>query len=168
MVGNRCGVPNRMGGNMTYTMGIENLSKIYNELEPICREHYAEMSERLNENGVEVSAYNPRLDRYFAAGEAGALLTFVLRHEGVICGYSNLWVTHDMHNGDTIAQEDVLFVTKSHRNGIGKRFTKFGLEELKKRGVKRFYVSAVTDLRVAKLWKRMGFKELATQMLYTF
>jgi len=42
------------------------------------------------------------------------------------------------------------------------------LEELKKRGVKRLNVSAMTDLRVAKLWKRMGFKEAATQMLYTF
>ena len=153
---------------MTYTMGLENLSEIYSELEPICREHYAEMKSRLSENGVEVSPYNPRLDKYFEAGNGGWLLTFVLRHEGKICGYSNLYVTNDMHNRDLIAQEDVLFVTKSHRNGIGKTFTKFGLEELKKRGVKRFSVSAVTDLRVAKLWKRMGFKEIATQMMYTF
>lgn len=153
---------------MSYTMGLENLAEIYHELEPICREHYAEMKTRLSENGVEVSPYNPRLDKYFEAGDGGWLLTFVLRHEGRICGYSNLYVTNDMHNRDLIAQEDVLFVTKSHRNGIGKTFTKFGLEELKKRGVKRFSVSAMTDLRVAKLWKRMGFKEIATQMMYTF
>jgi GNAT superfamily N-acetyltransferase len=153
---------------MNYTMGIEKLSEIYKELEPICREHYAEMSERLHNEGVDVSEYNPRLSQYFEAGDGGWLLTFVLRHEGVICGYSNIWVTNDMHNGDLIAQEDVLFVTKSHRNGIGKTFTKFGLEELKQRGIKRFSVSAVTDLRVAKLWKRMGFKEIATQMMYTF
>lgn len=153
---------------MTYTMGIENLAEIYQELEPICREHYAEMTARLNELFQFVSPYNPRLDQYFDASKSGWLLTFVLRHDGKICGYSNIYVTNDMHNRDLIAQEDVLFVTKSHRNGIGKKFTKFGLEELKSRGVKRFSVSAVTDLRVAKLWKRMGFKEIATQMMYTF
>jgi ribosomal protein S18 acetylase RimI-like enzyme len=42
------------------------------------------------------------------------------------------------------------------------------LEELRSRGVKRVLVSAMTDLRVAKLWRRMGFKEVATQMIYKF
>lgn len=149
-------------------MAIENLAEIYQELEPICLEHYAEMSARLAQEGVEVSAYNPRLDQYFEAGNGGWLLTFVLRFEGKIVGYSNIYLTNDMHNRDFIAQEDVLFVTKTHRNGIGRTFTKFGLAELKKRGVKRFSVSALTDLRVAHLWKRMGFKEVATQMMYVF
>lgn len=151
-----------------YTMAVENLASIYSELEPICREHYAEMVERLHKDGVEIAGYDPRLDKYFEAGNGGWLLTFVLRFEGVIVGYSNIYLTNDMHNREFIAQEDVLFVTKAHRNGIGKTFTKFGLEELKRRGVKRFSVSALTDLRVAKLWKRMGFKEVATQMVYTF
>lgn len=149
-------------------MAIENLAEIYQELEPICREHYAEMSARLSGEGVEISPYKPRLDQYFKAGNGGWLLTFVLRFDGAIVGYSNIYLTNDMHNRDFIAQEDVLFVTKAHRNGIGKTFTKFGLAELKRRGVKRFSVSALTDLRVAKLWKRMGFKEIATQMMYTF
>lgn len=151
-----------------YSMAIENLATIYPELESICREHYAEMAARLHSEGVEISPYDPRLDQYFKAGNDGWLLTFVLRYNGAIVGYSNIYVTQDMHNRDIVAQEDVLFVTKDHRNGIGKTFTKFGLDELKKRGVKRFSVSAVTDLRVAKLWKRMGFKEIAIQMIYTF
>jgi len=61
-----------------------------------------------------------------------------------------------------------LFVSKEHRNGVGKKLVAFVLEELKQRGVKRLNVSAMTDLRVAKLWKRMGFKETATQMTYEF
>jgi predicted N-acetyltransferase YhbS len=73
-----------------------------------------------------------------------------------------------MHNGDLIAQEDTIFVLKDHRNGVGKKLVKVILEELKERGVKRVLVSAMTDLRVAKLWARMGFKEAATQMIYTF
>jgi hypothetical protein len=42
------------------------------------------------------------------------------------------------------------------------------LEELRVRGVKRVLVSAMTDLRVAKLWGRMGFTGVATQMIYKF
>jgi GNAT superfamily N-acetyltransferase len=59
-------------------------------------------------------------------------------------------------------------VLPEHRNGIGKKFIKVILEELKERGVKRLNVSAMTDLRAAKLWKRIGFKESATQMIYKF
>jgi ribosomal protein S18 acetylase RimI-like enzyme len=73
-----------------------------------------------------------------------------------------------MHNQDLIAQEDTIFVTKDHRNGVGKKLVNYALGELRQREVKRVLVSAMTDLRVAKLWSRMGFKEVATQMIYTF
>jgi GNAT superfamily N-acetyltransferase len=79
-----------------------------------------------------------------------------------------VYITNDMHNGDLISQEDTLFVLKEHRNGVGKKLVQFVLQELKSRGVKRLIVSAMTDLRVAKLWGRMGFKEAATQMIYEF
>ena len=152
----------------TYAITLEKFAETYNELEPLYRQHYAEMTERLEKSGIKYSPYNPRLDSYIKAGEDGWLLTFVLRADDKACGYINVYVTNDMHNQDLIAQEDTLFVTKEHRNGVGKKLVQFGLEELKKRGVKRLNVSAMTDLRVAKLWKRMGFKEAATQMLYTF
>jgi len=153
---------------MTYTMTIEPLTEIYSELEPICREHYAEMQARLESLGLEVSPYNPRLDEYFKASKAGYLVTFVLRFDGKIVGYSNIYFTNDMHNHDKICSEDVLFVTKEHRRGIGRKFSQFGLQEMKRRGAKQLQVLALTDLRVAKLWKRMGFKEVGVQMVYTF
>lgn len=153
---------------MSYTMAIEPLTEIYSELEPVCREHYAEMVKRLESLGMDVSPYNPRLDEYFKASRAGYLKTFVLRHEGKIVGYSNIYFTNDMHNHDKICSEDVLFVTKAHRSGVGRKFAQFGLQEMKKYGAKRLQVVALTDLRVAKLWKRMGFKEVGVQMVYTF
>jgi ribosomal protein S18 acetylase RimI-like enzyme len=73
-----------------------------------------------------------------------------------------------MHNHDLISQEDTVFILKEHRNGIGKKLVQAVLDELRSRGVKRVLVSAMTDLRVAKLWNRMGFKEVATQMIYKF
>jgi len=153
---------------MSYTFHLGGFKETYEELEPLYRQHYAEMVARLEEQGIPCSPYNPRLDQYIKAGNEGWLLTFILRNEGKAVGYSNVYVTNDMHNGDLIAQEDTIFVLKEHRNGVGKKLVRIILDELKERGVKRVSVAALTDLRVAKLWKRMGFKEAAIQMMYTF
>lgn len=152
-----------------YTFSVEKLRDVYAELEPLFRQHYAEMTARLEGDGFPVSPYNPRLDEYYKASDGGWLLTFVVRKDGVPCGYSNIYITSDMHNHDKIAMEDMLFLAKEHRkNGVGKRFVEYGLQEMRKRGCKRLVVSALTDLRVAEIWRRMGFKDLATQMQYTF
>jgi predicted acetyltransferase len=153
---------------MSYTFHLGRFKETYEELEPLYRQHYAEMCERLAKDGIQYPPYNPRLDKYIESGESGWLLTFLIRLDGQPVGYSNVYLTNDMHNGDLIAQEDTIFVLKDHRNGVGKKLVKVILEELKERGVKRVIVSAMTDLRVAKLWGRMGFKEAATQMIYTF
>jgi GNAT superfamily N-acetyltransferase len=153
---------------MSYEITIEKFASTYKELEPLYRQHYSEMTERLEEAGVKASPYNPRLDEYVKASEGGWLLTFVLRHEGNVCGYSNVYITNDMHNQDLIAQEDTVFVLKEHRNGMGKRLINFVHEELKRRGVKRLNITTATDLRVSKLLSRMGYKHIAHSMTITF
>lgn len=153
---------------MTYTIALEHGVEKHDELMPLYREHYAEMKARLEADGIAVSDFNPRLDEYFAAMNAGYLLTFVVRHDGQAVGYSNIYITNDMHNQDLIAQEDTIFVTKPHRNGIGRKLALFILDELRTRGVKRAIISPVTDLRVEKIWARMGFKPLAQLMVYNF
>ena len=153
---------------MSYEITIEKFAETYRELEPLYRQHYAEMTERLEETGVICSPYNPRLEEYARAGEGGWLLTFVLRHQGMACGYSNVYITNDMHNQDLIAQEDTVFVLKEHRNGMGRRLIQFVHEELKRRGVKRLNITTATDLRVSKLLGRMGYKHTAHAMTITF
>jgi GNAT superfamily N-acetyltransferase len=93
---------------------------------------------------------------------------YVARLDNKPVGHCAVYITNDMHNMDLIAQEDALFITKEHRKGIGKNLVKFGLLDLRNRGVKRLNVSAMTDLRVAKLWERMGFKHTCANMTYTF
>jgi GNAT superfamily N-acetyltransferase len=153
---------------MSYTFHLGKHRESFEELEPLYRQHYDEMVERLAKDGIPYSPYNPRWNEYWRASDGGWLLTFILRHEGKAVGCSNVYLTNDMHNGDLIAQEDTIYVLPEHRNGIGKKFVRVILDELKERGVKRVSVAALTDLRVAKLWKRMGFKEAAVQMIYTF
>ena len=85
----------------------------YQELEPLYRQHYAEMRARLARDGIAVGDYNPRLDQYFAAFKGGWLLNYVVRMDGKPVGYSNVYTTNDMHNGEPIAQEDTIYVTPS-------------------------------------------------------
>ena len=153
---------------MTYTISLERGDLNYAELEPNYRKHYAEMQARLAKDGVTVGDYNPRLDQYFAAFSGGWLLNYVVRLDGAPVGHSNVYLTNDMHSGELIAQEDTIYILPEHRNGIGKTLVKHILADLKARGVKRAIISPVTDLRVGKIWKRMGFREVASLMSYQF
>ena len=153
---------------MNYEIRLEKFKETYSELEPLYRQHYSEMVERLAEQGVQYSPYNPRLDEYIRAGEGGWLLTFVLRLDGKAVGYSNVYITNDMHNQDLIAQEDTVFVLKEHRTGWGRKLIKAVHQELEKRGVKRLNITTATDLRVSKLLSRMGYQHTAHAMTVTF
>lgn len=152
---------------MTYTVSKETFETSYGELEPLYRQHYAQMCARLEQDGFETSPYKPRLDEYVKASRGGWLLTFVLRFEGRAVGYSNIYVTNDMHNCDPIAQEDTIFVVQEHRNGSGRQLARAVHTELKLRGVKRLNVTTATDLRVSKWLARQGYKHTAHCMTLT-
>lgn len=151
-----------------YEITTEPLVDVYKALHPLFCEHYQEMADRLARDGITISPFNPRIDAYLNFAAAGMLKTFVVRHKGELCGYANVYLVSDMHCQDLIAREDTIFITKKHRHGIGKELVRYGLAELEKAGARRLTVSAMTDLRVAKLWARMGFKPVATQMIYQF
>lgn len=151
-----------------YTIAREDGVDRHEELLPLYKRHYAEMEQRLKADGIPIGPFNPRLTEYFAAMRAGWLLTFVVRFEGRAVGYSNIYLTNDMHNDEPIAQEDTIFVDKAHRNGVGRDLAKFILADLRGRGVRRVSITPVTDLRVGKIWERMGFRPTAQLMTYVF
>jgi GNAT superfamily N-acetyltransferase len=151
-----------------YDIALERGDLNYHELEPNYRRHYAEMRARLAADGIAIGDYAPRLDEYFRAFAGGWLLNYVVRSDGAPVGHSNVYLTNDMHNGELIAQEDTIYIVPEHRNGIGKALVKHILADLKDRGVKRATISPVTDLRVGKIWKRMGFRDVASLMAYQF
>ena len=153
---------------MSYIFSIEGLETTYQEHEHIYRKHYAEMQERLLKEGVSLPEYNPRLDIYFSQNNSGGLVHYKIRCDGVPVGHSNIYIFESMHNRMRMASEDTIYVLPEHRNGVGRKFSKFILEDLKQRGVMQLQVTAMTDLRVVKLWTRMGFKPVATTMIYTF
>lgn len=153
---------------MSYTISIERGDLNYPEMEPMYRQHFAEMRDRLTADGVQIGDYKPRLDLYFEAFRGGWLVNYIVRLNGVAVGYSNVYVTSDMHTSEPFASEDTIYVLPEHRNGIGKKLIRFILDDLRRRGVKRFQITPVTDLRVGKICKRMGFEDMASVMSYSF
>ena len=153
---------------VSYAVALENIEKSYAEMEPIYRLHYATMKDRMAESGVRLSDYNPRRKQYNDANNEGWLLHFVLRCDGQAVGYSNIYITNDMHNGELIAQEDTIYVVPDHRNGSGRLLARFVHRELKERGVKRLNVTTATDLRVSKWLERQGYKHTAHCMTLVF
>lgn len=154
---------------MTYQFLIENGALNLPELFPLYAQHYREMQERLRRDGFEWPDFNPRVPAYVSAWQNGELTNYVVRTEaGEAIGYGNVYVTQDMHNSEWIAQEDTIFVRADHRNGVGRKLVRFVLDDLNSRGVKRAHITAMTDLRVGKIWARMGFKHTAEAMTYFF
>lgn len=153
---------------MTYAYTVERYAETLEEMTPIYRQHYQEMADRLAKDGIEVSPFNPRFDAYINYNESGDLMHFLVRKDGKAVAYANVYVTRDMHNQDLIAQEDAIYVIPEHRNGIGRILTKKILAALKSAGVKRAYMTAVTDPRATHLWKRLGFRETGSVLTIQF
>ncbi|TJV42412.1 MAG: GNAT family N-acetyltransferase [Mesorhizobium sp.] len=146
-----------------YEISLESFKTAWGELEPLCSTHYGEMQARMAAEGMKIGPFKPRLGVY---GESSHLLCFVVRKEGEAVGYAFIWVTQDMHNSELIGMEDTIYIRPDHRNGIGRRFTKHILADLKARGCQRAHVTIATDLRVAKMCERVGFKRSAIAMTY--
>jgi L-amino acid N-acyltransferase YncA len=154
---------------MSYTFAIENGADNYGEIEPLYRQHYAEMQARLAQEGIAIEAYAPRLELYFSNWRAGHLINYIARKDGAAVGYANIYLTNDMHNGAPITVEDTIYVLPAHRNGTGLRLARFVLDDLRARGAKRLFAQSVTDPRVARLWeRRLGFRPIGTAMMFVF
>jgi GNAT superfamily N-acetyltransferase len=152
-----------------YTISLEPFDEALKDCEPLARQHYAEMRSRLAGQGIPIGPYKPRLEAYSRASREGYMFTFIVRTEtGEPVGYSNVYLTQSMHNGELYAREDTVFVAPEHRNGIGRRLVKFILQTMKEKGAKRFEIQPVTDLRVGKIWKRMGFRSVSENMVMVF
>jgi len=151
-----------------YTMHIERFDKTYPEMEPLYRQHFAEMRERKAAFGIKIDDYDLDTEGYFAYAASGQLISYVARCDGAPVGYALIYYARDHRTGEIIATEDALFVMPDHRNGIGRKLIMFVLAELRKTNVKRLQTTVAGDRRVASLLARMGFKNTAIEMTYAF
>jgi GNAT superfamily N-acetyltransferase len=152
-----------------YQFHIIHVRDWYPALEPLFRRHYAEMQARLSGEGVTIGDYDPRLEDDFAAADRGEYQCAIVLENETLIGYCAFWVVNDMHcRTELICQEDALYIVPEARKGAGKPLVKFILQHLDTLGVKRATITPVTDLRVGKVWKRMGFVPVAELMVWNF
>lgn len=145
-----------------YTITLESFKANYKELEPLYKAFYSEIYP------IDSSPFNMLVDEYIKANEEEWLLNFVVRLNNKAVGYCNIWLAQDLKNGDLISQEDSIFIAREHRNGIGKKLAQVVIEDLRNRGVKRLIIAALDISDAARLWQRIGFKQTAVMMEYTF
>src|SRR5262245_25180787 len=107
---------NTVAEKLEYRCYLTTLAESVAAIDPLAERQYAEMCERMNSLGIATSPYNPRYEEYARAERGGYLLTFVLAHGEQLVGYCLVYLSHDMHNRDLIAQEDTIYVMPEHRN----------------------------------------------------
>lgn len=104
-----------------YTFGIERFDSILEELFPLWREHH-------NELVGEQVPLQPDIARYIAVQQQGNLVVFSIRDKNnKLCGYSFFFLSKHIHRTQVIkADNDLFFITKSHRKGwLAKKFIKY-------------------------------------------
>lgn len=154
---------------MTYALSVEPLRDVLTELEPICHQHYDEMQSRMQGLGVPIAEFNPQWDAYCNYESAGLFRAFIARCAGKIIGYSFIYATPDMHNGELIASEDTIYVVPAHRGkSAGRELVEFVHATLKDIGVKRLSITTSTDLKVAAWLEKRGYKHTAHHMTICF
>lgn len=89
------------------------VSDKWEQVEALLQEHWQELARNKS-----VMVLKPDVERYRQLEASGALIALFAYDGDVIVGYSVCCITRHLHYADlTMATNDVLFVTKSHRHG---------------------------------------------------
>ena len=133
----------------------EPLYGVSSEIDGLLQEHYAELT--LNKDRVKL---NPRWSQYKALELVGAFVVFTARDGEKLVGYSAFFVQHHIHYADLVhAHNDVLFLTKEHRQGTaGIRLIKFCESQLKSIGVAKLTFHAKVDTSLIPILRRLGYQ----------
>lgn len=153
---------------MTYALALERLEDVAEEFRPLAESHYAEITERARQAGVEMAPFKPQLDRYIALNRAGQFLFYTVRYGGKPIAYSGMYLLPSMHTGLLIGREDTIYVEPEHRGRVGKALVRAILTDMQERGATQVLITPIGDSRLAKLWQRMGFRLIGQVMTYNF
>lgn len=146
-----------------YKVAIESYKDTYEELKHLYKQCYEELALIAVKDGRIYPKYDPWLRSYNETDEVGALVLYVVREFGIAVGYCLMYLTQDTRTQKLVTYEDSLYMLPDHRNGIGMMLGKIIVQDMKLRGVTRIFLSAINN-RVVNMWKRIGFKPIATTM----
>jgi hypothetical protein len=142
------------------TFAVEKFSDVYGELLPLLHEHYGEISLH-KERGVPL---NPKEDVYKAREADGSLMMVIGREAGEIVAYFVCFIATGLHYKSCLTcSPDIFFVREDKRTGMaGVRLFKFVEKELKRRGVKLWFVGSKNAHDATALFRFLKFEPVET------
>jgi GNAT superfamily N-acetyltransferase len=142
------------------TFSIEPFSSVYDELLPLLKAHYGEISTH-KDHGVPLE---PMVDVYRARETDGTLMMVIGRERGEIVAYFVCFVAPGLHYRSCLTcSPDIFFVESSRRTGTaGVRMFRFVEAELRRRGVKRWAVGSKVAHDASALFRFLDFQPVET------
>jgi hypothetical protein len=142
------------------TFAVEKFSDVYGELLPLLHEHYGEISLH-KEHGVPL---DPKVDVYRAREADGSLMMVIGREAGEIVAYFVCFIATGLHYQSCLTcSPDIFFVREDKRTGMaGVRLFKFVEKELKRRGVKLWFVGSKNAHDATALFRFLKFEPVET------
>jgi GNAT superfamily N-acetyltransferase len=141
------------------TFTVESFRESLPEFQYLLPQHWQELA--LNQDKVPLQ---PDWDTYFNSEDAGKLLFVCAREDGEIIGYFIGFVGQGLHYLTCkTCQMDIFYIRKDKRNGrLGVKLFKFVEEELRRRGVQRWFVGSKLHADASSLFKYLKFDPVET------
>jgi GNAT superfamily N-acetyltransferase len=137
------------------TCAVESFSQSIDELKKVIPMHYEELA--LNKDKVPLS---PQWDIYKRRDAMGEVLFVVMREAGEMIGYFIGFIAPGLHYSTCMTCTMDIFYIRPDKRGSGLpgiRLFKAVEEELKRRGVKRWFVGSKTKADASALFERLKF-----------
>lgn len=141
------------------TVHVESLESRLDELKVLLPQHYRELA--LNQDQVPL---DPQYHVYIERERQGGLLFIVLRDAGVMIGYFIGFIAPGLHYKTCLTcTMDIFYVQENRRSGsAGIRLFRFAEKELRRRGVRRWFMGSKIHADASSLFKRIGAAPVET------
>lgn len=128
---------------------------------------YADAIELTRRHHDEVNLFGDELivdvEGYLRSQENGVLKVYTARHDNKLIGYCIMYVfRHFHHKGKIHAKQDVLYVDREYRGGLGSKFLNYIDDNLMKLGVNQVHQCVPADKDWSPLLLKLGYKKLET------
>jgi len=140
------------------TCHVESFEERLAELKPLLPLHYEELA--LNQDKVPLS---PQFDVYIARERRGELLFVTMRDAGDLVGYFIGFIAPGLHYSTCLTcTMDIFFIRKDKRGQAmpGVRLFRFVEQELKRRGVDRWFVGSKIKADASALFEFLDFEKV--------
>lgn len=139
------------------TCHVESFTERLPELQTLLPEHYKELA--LNQEKVPL---DPQYEVYIERERQGGLLFVTLRDAGELVGYFIGFIAPGLHYKTCLTcTMDIFYVRKDKRGGrAGIKLFKFVEEELKRRGVDRWFVGSKCHMDASWLFEHLEFQKV--------